>query len=301
MSFAIIFAVVAFALGYAIVPDATKELLVYKYGEINKKWNESLNEYANHMRFVCRKPAFDGERVEKGLAEWGARQIVLVNGGKLSYEKVCALQNAGVIGAHARSRDPTRIPKEREVEASYRLNCTIPIRLACAVGLCGTALATAMGGINPVGCFGALVAGMSMEATFLCDMRARLIPWQLTLAFGCAAAVFSLSVGGLKGFAASLVVAFAMYLLLKITNSAMQCLNGSPAIGNGDLRFIPMICLFSGLAGSFWGFMGASIVMGIIALIAVAFKGGTRKSYVPYAPGLSCWFAVGLLTQLSVL
>lgn len=300
MSFAIIFAIVAFALGYAVVPNATKELLVYKYGEINKRWEENLRGYANHMRFVCRKPAFDGERVEKDLARWGARQVVLVNGGKLSYEKVCALQDAGVIGTHARSRDPTVALREREVEASYRLNCTIPMRLACALCLCATALAATMSGINPAGCAAALVAGMAMEATFLCDMRARLIPWQLTGIFGVASAVFALSVGGIQGFATSLAVAFAMYLILNITNSFMQYLNGSPAIGSGDLRFIPMICLFSGLMGTFWGFVGASVVMGVIALIAVLFKGGTRKSYIPYAPGLSCWFAIGLLTQLSV-
>ena len=140
-----------------------------------------------------------------------------------------------------------------------------------------------------------------MEATFLCDVQARLIPWQLTMLFGCASAVFSLSVGGLEGFATSAIVAFAMYLLLNVTDSLMQYLNGSPAIGSGDLRFIPMICLFSGLLGTFWGFVGASVVMGLIALIAIIFKGGTRKSYIPYAPGLSCWFAIGLLTQLSTL
>lgn len=301
MSFAVIFTIIAFVLGYAIVPNATKELLVYKYDEINRRWNESLEGYANHMRFVCRKPTFDGERVEKGLAQWGARQVVLVNGGKLSYEKICALRNAGVIGTQARSRDPTSALSEREVEMSYRLNCTIPMRIACALGLSATALAASLCNVNPVGCTSALVAGMAMEATFLCDMQARIIPWQLTLSFGLASMLFALSVGGLQGLLTSLAVAFAMYLLLAVANSIMQHLNGSPAIGDGDLRFIPMICLFSGLAGTFWGFIGASIVMGLIAVVAVAFKGGTRKSYIPYAPGLSCWFVIGLPTQLSAL
>ena len=294
--------VAAFMLGYLIVPETTKELLTYKYEEINSKWLQDLHAYARHIDFVGRKPGFDGERVEKGMAEWGARQIVLVNGGKLSYEKVRALRDVGVIPPPAQSRDPTKsLPHEQEIAVSYRLCVTMRMRLLCGIALALVAAILAMGNAGAIGCIAGVVAGAAMESTFLTDMRARIIPWQTTLVFGVCAALFALDLHWLEGLAASLITALALYLLLNLTNAAMQFVSGSPAIGGGDLRFIPMICIFSGLAGSIWGFIGASVVMALIALVTVLFKHGNRKSYVPYAPGLSCWFAIGLVVQVLTL
>lgn len=302
MAFYIVFIAASFALGFLVVPDATKRLLAYKYGEINRQWSQNLADYARHLKFVGRKPETDGERVERGMAQWGARQIVLVNGGKLSYEKVCALRDSGVIPPLAQSRDPTRnLPREQEVEASYRLCCTMRMRVACAACLALVAAVLSAGNASPLGCLAGVSAGAVMEATYLCDMQARLIPWQTSVVFGIAGALFALDMHGLEGLGASLATGLGMYLLLNTANTAMQFLNGSPAIGGGDLRFIPLICIFSGLAGSIWGFIGASLVMAVIALATVLFKNGTRKSYVPYAPGLSCWYAIGLVSQVFAL
>ena len=300
MSFLVIFVIVAFALGYAVIPSATKKLLIFKYQEISKDWLESLNSYANHMRFVRKKPALDGERVERSMAQWQARQVVLVNGGKLSYEKVAALRDAGVIGAATRGHESTfLLPHEHEVEASYHLRCTLPMRILCGVSLAAVAALLALGDANSLACASGTFAGAVMIATFICDMQARIIPWQLCLAFGATSFVFAASISGASGVITSLGCAFAVCLLLNLTNCAMQFFTGSPAIGSGDLKFIPMICIFSGLTGTIWGFMGASVVMALIALVTVLFKGGNLRSYVPYAPGLGCWYAIGLIARIA--
>ncbi len=300
MSASIIFVIVAFALGYAVVPSATKELLIFKYKQINKDWASNLKDYANHVRFVRRKPALDGERVEKGMAQWGARQVALVNGNKLSYEKVAALRRTGVIGHSAREPDEAlALPREREVEQTYHLHCTIGMRLVCGLCLASVAALLAMGGANPIACISGLAAGAAMVSTYLCDMRARIIPWQLCYGFGFASLIFAASSGGgIEGVGISVACAAGMYLALCLANQMMQFLHGSPAIGDGDLRFIPMICIFSGLSGTIWGFMGASVVMALIALATVLFKGGNLRSYIPYAPGLGCWYAIGLMTRI---
>lgn len=302
MIWIITFIAASFVFGFLIVPSATKKLLVFKYEEINKQWCESLTDYSKHLSFTGQKPTFGKGRAERDAADWGMRQIVLVNGGKLSYEKVRALREAGVISPLPQSRDPTRkLPREHEIANAYRICCTIPMRLACGVCLALAAAILAKGGINPVGCLAGIITGAAMESTFISDMKTRLIPWQTTLVFGTAAAIFALSTHGIEGLGVSLATGLAMYLLLSVTNKAMQFVSGSPAIGNGDLRFIPMICIFSGLAGSVWGFMGASLVMALIALITVLFKDGDRKSYLPYAPGLGCWYAIGLVAQVFAL
>ncbi len=300
MGFSIVFVIVAFALGYAVVPSATKQLLIFKYKEINKDWMENLRSYANHVSFVKRKPAFDGERVEKGMAKWAARQVILVNGGKLSYEKVAALREVGVIGQVPHGKNPVSLlPKEHEVAASYRMNCNLPLRMICGASLALIAAFLALADVGILACLSATVAGAVMISTLLCDMQARLIPWQLCIAFGAASVIFAACMGGVSSIATSIACAAAMYILLNITNCAMQFVSGSPAIGSGDLRFIPMICVFSGLTGTIWGFMGASVVMALIALTTVLFKGGNLKSYVPYAPGLSCWYAIGLIARVT--
>ncbi|MGN0037547.1 MAG: prepilin peptidase [Coriobacteriales bacterium] len=300
MELAFIITALAFAAGFFIVPYASRELLIYKYQEINRSWNSSLEDYRHHLLFTRRKPSTDGERVEREMALWGKRQITLVTAGKLSYEKVCALREAGVLPTRPRARDPSlALPREREVEESYRLNLTLPLRLGCGALLAAAALALGLSDAPPLAVASGIAAGALMESIFLCDMRARIIPWQLCLLFGVAGVVFSLSVSGLEGLGISLFTALGMSILLQVTNRFMGYLSGRPAIGDGDLRLIPMICIFSGLAGTLYGFVGASLVMGLVAAATVLFKGGNRKTYVPYAPGLSCWYAIGLVTQLA--
>ena len=301
MDLTFVITALAFAAGFFLVPYASRELLIYKYQEINRSWNQSLEDYRHHLLFTRRKPSADGERVEREMALWGSRQLTLVTAGKLSYEKVCALREAGVLPVRPRARDPSlSLPREREVEESYRLNLTLPLRLGCGAFLAAAALALGLSTAPAPAVACGIAAGALMESIFLCDMRARLIPWQLCLLFGVAGVGFSLSVSGLEGLGISLLTALGMSVLLQVTNRVMSYLGGRPAIGDGDLRIIPMICIFSGLAGTLYGFVGASLVMGLVAAATILFKGGNRKTYVPYAPGLGCWYAIGLAAQLAL-
>ena len=92
MDLTFVITALAFAAGFFLVPYASRELLIYKYQEINRSWNQSLEDDRHHLLFTRRKPSADGERVEREMALWGSRQLPLVTAGKLSYEKVCALR-----------------------------------------------------------------------------------------------------------------------------------------------------------------------------------------------------------------
>ncbi len=290
----------AFLTGCLAMPPATDKLLQYKMREINHTWNENLRIYENHVRFTKRKPRFDSEKVERSMAVWAKRQIALVNAKKLSYEQVLALRVVGIVPIPDGPDDSAReLPMEREVRAMYSLDCTLLTRLACGGVLALLAVAIVAEGAATASIVSGLMAAAVMECIFLCDMRARIIPWQACIAFGALAAVFCFSIGGMQGLVTSCCIAVGMYLLLSLVNKAMSTLSCSPAIGNGDMRLIPLLCIFSGLTGTFWGFAGASVLMALIAAVTVIFKGGNRKSYVPYAPGLSCWAAIGLLTQIA--
>ena len=114
MELAAFITALAFAAGFFLVPWASRELLLYTYLEINRNWNQSLEDYRHHLAFTHRKPSIDAERVEREMALWGRRQITLVTAGKLSFEKVSALREAGVLPTRPRARDPSlSLPRER--------------------------------------------------------------------------------------------------------------------------------------------------------------------------------------------
>lgn len=290
----------AFALGCAIIPPATNALLAYKLRDINHTWNESLRIYENHVRFTRRKPRLDAEKVERSMAIWAKRQVRLANAKKLSHEQVIALRVVGVLEMPTGAKDPIdELPHEPEVRAKYSLPCSAPLRIACGTTLAITMAVLMASSGNPVTVVSGLLAAAIMLCVFLCDMRVRLIPREMCALFALAAVVFSLSVGGIEGLGKSCMTAMGMYLALTLVNKAMSAVSCSPAIGDGDMRIIPLLCIFSGLTGTMYGFMAASVLMAAIAAVTVLFKGGNRKSYVPYAPGLSCWAAIGLLTQVA--
>lgn len=290
----------AFALGCVVIPPATNALLKYKLRDINHTWNESLRIYENHVRFTRRKPRFDAEKVERSMAIWAKRQVGLANARKLSHEQITALRVVGIIDTPATGEDPFRdLPHEPEVRAKFSLPCSVPLRVACGATLGLTASVLMASNASPVTVASGLLAAGIMLCVLLCDMRVRVIPREMCALFAAVAVTFSVSVGGLEGLATSCMTAMGMYLALSLVNKVMSAFSSSPAIGDGDMRIIPLLCIFSGLTGTMYGFLGASIVMAVIAAVTVLFKGGNRKSYVPYAPGLSCWAAIGLLTQVA--
>ena len=300
MDLTFIIAALAFAIGFYVIPPATRNFLAFKYQEIEDAWNESLQAYEKHVLFTKRKPSLSAERVERSMAQWAQHQIQLFNAGKLTYEQVLALRAVNAIPNPQEGVDPAlKLPRDSDMRAKYQLECTLAMRLACGLFLAVVAAVLIYSDVGIPGTVSGLVAGVLMISTLICDMQARIIPYQFCIVFGIAAAIFALSVSGPQGLIGSLIAAGAMYAALYLVNRLMSYLSGSPAIGNGDLRFIPMICLFSGLAGTLYGFFGASVVMALVAIWAVLFKGGNRKSYVPYAPGLTCWYAIGLLAQAS--
>lgn len=289
-----------FALGFCSIIPATNRLLAYKYREIDNEWNQRLQEYENHYLFTRRKPDPTGERVERELSQWAKRQEGQFNAGNLSYEQALALRMVDIIpNPSYKKEDPAALlPKNKEVKARYKVCDTLAARIGCGLFLGVAVVMLIVGNADALSWACALSAVALMELIFLCDMSARIIPYQLCLAFALVAAVFSFEHGGLEGLFTSCLCGFGMFICLLAVNKLMSHTSGSRAIGAGDMRLIPLLCIFSGLSGAIAGFVVASVVMAVIALFVLAFKGGTRKSFVPYAPGLAAWCAIGLTVQI---
>ncbi len=139
-----------------------------------------------------------------------------------------------------------------------------------------------------------------MQTTVLCDFKARIIPWELSLVACVFGTLFSLVEYGASELALSLGLALcALGVLETVRLLARRCGRPEP-IGAGDLRLLPALFLFCGCAGSICGAFAASVVMGLWAAVAlVRHRSREAPQALPMAPGFSIWFLVGTACALS--
>lgn len=309
---ALTLAAIATAWGGIGMPSAADKILKYK--------REKMLEYWDAMFAEAEKAVVDGkvpEGTDKDLVDWATRQVTQVGGRKLTREQTEKLKSIGLVRAEV---DTEGLPTLEEEAAKYAFGQGMAQRAACAL-LCAAMPALAAAGclaglVDPAAmtwCAGALAFGiaawLAMALILTCDIKAKLIPWQLCLALGILAAGFAVcgkaptlqpwaSLGVLGNLACGGVLGVAVYIACKAVNGLMRALTGAGAIGMGDLRLMPMLCVLCGLHGSIAGFCAASATMLVIAVVALA-RGANRHSYVPYAPGLAVWALVGECVQLT--
>lgn len=154
--------------------------------------------------------------------------------------------------------------------------------------------------LEPFSCVLSVFGFVLMETVLICDLEARIIPWELclgALAFGLP---FCYSIWGSSGVLSSAALAALVLACLFLCNMASAHMRSSPAIGAGDLRLIPALCLFGGFQGSMLGMLACSMAMGIFAVLVLALKWATPRSGIPMAPGLMLWFVIGVLSAGAI-
>lgn len=172
--------------------------------------------------------------------------------------------------------------------------------IACRF-LCGTGLACmaalCWNFMEPLPCSLALSGFALMETACVCDLKARIIPWELCLVMLMLAIPFRLATGSVEELVASVALALLLLFLFEACNLVSRRLHSSTAIGLGDLRMIPALCMFGGLEGTLVGMFSCSALMGAYAVLALAMKWATPRSGIPFAPGLAVWFVVGVFAS----
>ncbi|MGI6031961.1 MAG: hypothetical protein ACOX69_00875 [Coriobacteriales bacterium] len=160
-------------------------------------------------------------------------------------------------------------------------------RLALAAlstaGACGMlwehdALATAL-----------LLAGLIiMEALVICDIRARILPWEGCLMLGVLGVLLRLLDGGLLTS-----IALAALVFAALFGSSVLVSHGkSRALGWGDLRLIPALVLIGGPAGTICGGLACAVAACAHALVCLVAQRGSASDAFPLGPSLLVWFLV---------
>ena len=140
-----------------------------------------------------------------------------------------------------------------------------------------------------------------MLAALACDVRARILPWELCLAMLVLGCAYSLLVREPAELLMALALAAALNTVLVLLRLIAGNMGLSEPVGEGDLRFMPGLFALCGFAGSVRGALACSLVMGAWAFAVLARKllqrgRGGRHSLVSGAHGKHA-LAGGVRTQ----
>lgn len=148
--------------------------------------------------------------------------------------------------------------------------------------------------LAPVPCVLVSIGFVLMEATCICDIRAGIIPWEACLAMSALAIPFRVMSESPSSLLPACSLAVVLVFAFSLCNVGSRRFCSSPAIGAGDLRLIPALCVFCGLQGSLTGMFACATAMGACALFVLAMRWATPRTGIPLAPGLAIWLVTGV-------
>lgn len=170
--------------------------------------------------------------------------------------------------------------------------------LVAAVCTLGAALAWLLVE-NPVACVAFSLACACMGALLACDLHHRILPTGFVAAFLGFGVIYRLAMGGISQLLLIGIPVSCIALALLALNELRVHRGESELVGSGDLRMLVPLALFSGLQGIWCGICAASIVMGLVALLALLAGGARKGSHIALAPGLCAWLLLGTLIPLA--
>ena len=259
-----------------------------------KKKHEAMSAHWDEMLAACAS----GAQADKYAARWLKRQRVALASGKLCRERAEALERSGLVGS---AGDVGALASVEDERSAFTFSPGPAGRLAAALLCAAVPFVLAAGG-RPIETVAAGCAlGLVLAAVVICDMRARVIPYQTCIAYGAVAALWVAMERGPLDLLPSAALCVAAAAILAAAEQTAVKVTLASAVGAGDRRLIPLICLQVGLPGLLPGLAALCAVAGAMALAALA-RGAGKRSYLPFAPALYAFAAVGTVwPTLSVL
>ena len=123
-----------------------------------------------------------------------------------------------------------------------------------------------------------VAAGAVMQCALVCDLRERILPWELCLALLAVGVAYSLVTREPAELAAALMAAAATVGLLWIACLAAARAGRPEPIGEGDLRFMAGLFALCGPEGSLYGALACAMAMGawaaVVCVMRLLHRGG---------------------------
>lgn len=286
-----LFAAAGGVAGGALVPWCADKLLSRAYRRALAWWWQALERYeAFKARAPDREPRASAAGEEGALGVWLADALCAARAGSLARERAHALERAGI---DTGSREPVRDEAEQARRCSFRAapahraalaaSCALACTASCALWAWPVALAAA-------------TCACAMAVGIVCDLRARMLPWECCAAIAVLGGAFQLMAGGWQGLATGAVLALAVCAACSFANRWSER-RGVRAIGYGDVRCMAALSVAAGPA-TFAGMAACYLAAAAFSCAGMAAGRLKRSDGVPMAPFLALWLVVGVLAPL---
>lgn len=133
-------------------------------------------------------------------------------------------------------------------------------------------------------CFAAACAAV-------CDIQARVIPFECCVLAGVGGVVFQLLACGWQGVAVGAAIALVVLGVCLAVNR-LYARRGASAVGAGDIKFMTALSLMCG-PGTLVGAMACYCAAAFVSLAGLLTQKLQLKSGIPMAPFLAIWVVVG--------
>lgn len=137
-----------------------------------------------------------------------------------------------------------------------------------------------------------MILWFALLTAALCDVAARVIPWETCVAIAGAGAALQLASCGLASLLAGAAFGAAVMFLCAAANRIGNRLGRGSQVGGGDVRCMAALSLASGSA-AFAGFAACFLVVALFALAGLVLGKLKGAATVPLAPFFCVWLWVG--------
>lgn len=311
-------------LGLFVLPECCDKMLRKKHDQILGAFERQLKLY---QKLEADPSGVDAD-TETRILKWSRDMVYMESIGKVEHGMAVRLAEAGIIPEARPAEEYVSVPEEM-----WKLDVNVKSRAACGAALTGLgALTTLPWLITPAP--SPICAPLAIALLFIvvlavaCDVRAKVIPYQLC-ALAAVPSIALMVVGNnadvyLSCVLAALIATLGLWGFSKIG----QLFGIKGAIGMGDIRILPWICLPLGVNGTTYGLIFCFALMFVWAIYVIirqkASKGGTREklehikenkagyamafvadplgkksgkkrknTYLAMGPGLALWLAAG--------
>ena len=135
-----------------------------------------------------------------------------------------------------------------------------------------------------------MLAFFIMQIALYCDCLCHIIPNGLCIALLALGASISLFQGGIDTLTTRLFMGFIALLFLLLCNLPNYVKQKSKAFGAGDIKIIPVLCLFANAFSLFSGMFCCCIFSASLGIIFAIHNRKLKNVHIPLAPGLLVWF-----------
>lgn len=143
----------------------------------------------------------------------------------------------------------------------------------------------------------AMLAIAILAVASICDARAHVIPYELSLSLYPIAAGYQLFANGWFGLVVSAFLALVCLGVFVLASRIYEAWRRRDPVGMGDMRTIPAVAMLSGAEGLAFGLAACCLSMAAVVGASMIRGKADMKTSVAMCPYLAVWAVVALAVQ----